>query len=334
MASTTHQTSETQAQAEIDGPVGPNKLRDRGSGDLGDDETSSVEVKVNKTIPSSKLGENDPTRPAGPGNASEDMDSLATSTQIHRAVRGLMKREQDATMSRGVVYAVQGATSTTSSSATDAQACPALSTSQTPWDDAKAGLENPYCYSPLLRPDSIRLLGLIPHEDDNGPMQCRLYDYPLQKSGKGTHLYEALSYVWGGLNNLRCISIEGCNLHITENLYAALIHLRDRHIERIIWVDAICIDQNNKDEQAQQIQYMAEIYGKASRVIVWLGEEKDDSDRALEEIRIAADKMPIKSLISEPTKQAILKLLHRPWFQRIWVRENNQHWYMSLIRLI
>ncbi len=63
---------------------------------------------------------------------------------------------------------------------------------------------------------------------------------------------------------------------------------------------------------------MAEIYSRASRVVVWLGEAKDDSDQALEDIRLAAD---AESPVNEPNKQAILALLYRPWFERIWVRD-------------
>ena len=49
------------------------------------------------------------------------------------------------------------------------------------------------------------------------------------------------------------------------------------------WTDGICINQANEKEKEDQIALMAEIYAKASRVVVWLGEAKDDSDRALEE---------------------------------------------------
>lgn len=175
-----------------------------------------------------------------------------------------------------------------------------------------------YSYS-SLKPDRIRLLGLIPHEDENAPIQCRLFEYPLQDSGERVHLYEALSYVWGCSDKPYSISIGRRNLPVTANLYAALLHLRDRFIERTIWVDAICINQNNLQEQEQQIQYMAEIYSKASRVIVWLGEAAADSDVALEEIRVAADNESAKPLVSEPIKASILALLQRPWFERIWV---------------
>ena len=41
------------------------------------------------------------------------------------------------------------------------------------------------------------------------------------------------------------------------------------HIARIIWVDAVCINQEDKQEKEHQVQYIAKIYGKASYVIVW-----------------------------------------------------------------
>ena len=65
---------------------------------------------------------------------------------------------------------------------------------------------------------------------------------------------------------------------------------------------------------------MAKIYYKAHPVIVWLGEAAADGDRALNAIRIAADEEFTKSSNNETNQQAILDLLQRPWFQRIWVR--------------
>ncbi|OBS16723.1 hypothetical protein FPOA_12665 [Fusarium poae] len=137
---------------------------------------------------------------------------------------------------------------------------------------------------------------------------------------ESTRPYEALSYVWASENKPRSISIDGCDLPVGENLYAALSHLRDRSIERTIWIDAICINQRCLKEKGQQVQSMAKIYTKASRVIVWLGGATPDSGQALEEIRIAAEQRtkpsPTKPSINE---SAILKLLEGPWFQRIWV---------------
>jgi Heterokaryon incompatibility protein (HET) len=174
-----------------------------------------------------------------------------------------------------------------------------------------------------LRTGSIRLLRLLPHEDENARIQCQLFEYPLQELGDGTRLYDALSYVWGDPTDYRHVSVNEHHFSVRANLHAALLRLRDRHFERIIWVDAICIDQEDEGEKAEkeeQILRMAEIYSKASRVIVWLGEAENDSDQALEEIRLAADNMSAEPLVNKPNKQAILTLLHRPWFKRIWVR--------------
>ncbi|PQE30874.1 hypothetical protein CJF32_00011334 [Rutstroemia sp. NJR-2017a WRK4] len=180
-----------------------------------------------------------------------------------------------------------------------------------------------YQYPPLsLGPDSVRLLRLLPHEDKNAPIQCQLFDYSLQEPGKRTHLYDALSYVWGDSKNPRSIYIGEHNLPVTENLHAALSHLRNFSLERIVWVDAICIDQKNTKEKEQQIQIMTTIYSQANRVLVWLGEAADNSDQALEEIRAAGGNATI-SLSNETIQSAVLALLQRNWFQRIWVRKRH-----------
>ncbi|OCL01779.1 hypothetical protein AOQ84DRAFT_328482, partial [Glonium stellatum] len=64
---------------------------------------------------------------------------------------------------------------------------------------------------------------------------------------------------------------------------------------------------------------MTKIYGQANRVIVWLGEAADNSDQALEDIRVAAESECTNSLNNENSQKAILRLLERPWFRRIWV---------------
>ncbi|KAH7141999.1 heterokaryon incompatibility protein-domain-containing protein, partial [Dactylonectria macrodidyma] len=174
-----------------------------------------------------------------------------------------------------------------------------------------------YCYSSLPE-GSIRLLRLLPHQDERSPIQCQLFDLTLMDS-ETTYPYEALSYVWGSEDNRQSISVDNCDLHIGANLHAALSHLRDRFLERIIWVDAICINQGDSNEKGQQVLSMARIYAKASCVIVWLGEAAADSDQALEDVRIAAAKQSTKSSMNETNQQAILTLLHRSWFQRIWV---------------
>src|SRR6266702_7216892 len=109
---------------------------------------------------------------------------------------------------------------------------------------------SPYRYSLLPGPDRIRLLRIMPHKDPTAPIQCHLLDYSLQESSKWTHLYEAVSYVWGGSDKPSSIFIGEHLFNVTINLHAALSHLRDRSIERIIWVDAICINQKDLQERS------------------------------------------------------------------------------------
>ncbi|KAL8404479.1 hypothetical protein RB594_009368 [Gaeumannomyces avenae] len=192
-----------------------------------------------------------------------------------------------------------------------------------------------YTYTSLPE-GSVRILRLLPNPNEKSRIECQLITFSMLGSGV-THPYEALSYVWGSEHNKQPIYIDGDVLCVTANLHVALSHLRHWFLERILWVDAICINQDDKPEKEQQVQSMAKIYAKASRVIVWLGEASDNGDQALEAIRMAAQKQHTNSAIYEPNhqttlaqdptnssnneanQQAILKLLQRPWFQRIWV---------------
>jgi Heterokaryon incompatibility protein (HET) len=136
-----------------------------------------------------------------------------------------------------------------------------------------------YRYSPLSqKPNVIRLLVLLPSRDKPEILRCELVEYTIRETDKANHPYEALSYVWGSMDKPQSIIIDDQKLEVTQNLYAALLRLRDREIPRIVWADAVCINQADEKEKGRQIQLMAAIYAKASRVLVWLGEAQDDSD--------------------------------------------------------
>ena len=64
---------------------------------------------------------------------------------------------------------------------------------------------------------------------------------------------------------------------MTRNLAEALQYLRYENRPCVLWIDAICVDQNNIPERGHQVVRMAAIYPQASRVVVWLGPERDDS---------------------------------------------------------
>jgi hypothetical protein len=178
-----------------------------------------------------------------------------------------------------------------------------------------------YCYTPLSpRDDSIRLLRLKPDTDRSADIHCELFEYSLQDCS-GSHLYEALSYVWGRSLKKLHIFIHGCSFDVTDNLHEALLELRNHTLERTLWVDAICINQTTLEEKERQIKIMSKVYGQAARVIVWLGEAATDSDQALDTIRIAGSETSYRSPDNETIKKPILALLQRQWFRRIWVRE-------------
>ncbi|KAF2461212.1 heterokaryon incompatibility, partial [Lineolata rhizophorae] len=83
--------------------------------------------------------------------------------------------------------------------------------------------------------------------------------------------YEALSYTWGDALDRHSIACEGKTIRVTANLLSALQHLRQPDVTRILWVDAVCINQGNIAERDAQVRMMGDIYRMAARVLVWLG---------------------------------------------------------------
>jgi hypothetical protein len=148
-----------------------------------------------------------------------------------------------------------------------------------------------YTYRPLRdAPDSTRLLQIQPGVQGS-EIHCLLFDYTIDQT-RASGPYEALSYAWGDPTERQRIYVQDVQhqasisdvllyLDVTTNLYAALQRLRDNIFPRLMWVDALCIDQENLQERATQVQFMVKIYLYATRVIVWLGAEADDSTSAL-----------------------------------------------------
>ncbi|KAF3013695.1 hypothetical protein E8E14_002094 [Neopestalotiopsis sp. 37M] len=143
--------------------------------------------------------------------------------------------------------------------------------------------------------------------------------------------YEALSYTWGEHLPPQKIFLsdeeiaDPCTAPrtsmVTPNLYDALRDLRRSDRPLVLWVDALCIDQNNMNEKNHQVDLMTDIYSKASRVLVWLGNENASTTWAVSNVDL------ILSLnTSGETKSTVLALcvawnqyLRSPWFKRIWV---------------
>lgn len=129
-----------------------------------------------------------------------------------------------------------------------------------------------------LASGEFRVLVVYPGKSTD-ELVCRLEHLPLHQSCQG---YEALSYAWGDQGKTKSITTpEGEAITVTANLYSALKRLRYTDEERTLWADAVCIDQSDMKERSQQVQLMGEIYAKAARVIVWLGERDEKTTVAI-----------------------------------------------------
>jgi hypothetical protein len=149
--------------------------------------------------------------------------------------------------------------------------------------------------------------------------------------------YEALSYVWGDPLITCPIKLNCQPYQVTENLEVALRRLRHVDRVRILWIDAVCINQRNPREQEHQIGLMHDIFEGCTSCIVWLGEEDDETERALDSLHWMQDNLHVhewpcfdksKGGIGNvdvdgtygvgPALGPLQRFLRRPWFSRTW----------------
>lgn len=179
-----------------------------------------------------------------------------------------------------------------------------------------------FSYVPLQEPSkSIRLLQITPGVDANR-LHLRLC---LHSSFSPTTIpvYAALSYAWGPPQPSQTISINGQAFQIRLNLWQLLLQLRRSGVLGPIWTDAICINQDDVAEKDAQVCMMGEIYSRAHEVIVWLGEEADQSSRVIDaanqhDSSFVRDKLSpfLSDLGLLPSLSA---LLDRPYWHRTWI---------------
>ncbi|KAI1012204.1 hypothetical protein LB503_004529 [Fusarium chuoi] len=126
-------------------------------------------------------------------------------------------------------------------------------------------------YKPLDNSQQeIRLLTLLPPRDTDADIHCALSHAVLNTSSENPK-YEALSYVWGEPDFSEPIILNNHTFFITPSLKYILSCLRQRDDQpRVIWVDAICINQSDVEERGHQVALMREIYSNCQRDIAWL----------------------------------------------------------------
>jgi hypothetical protein len=234
-----------------------------------------------------------------------------------------------------------------------------------------SSISDGYAYSSLDAPLEIRLFSF--HESSRkgsledllkwilcgkktcNPVVGRLDPIRLDDSCHPSYI--ALSYTWESpfLPKLaplvktrssleRRVVCGGKNVCAGENMYDVLAIMKGISLPHPIWIDALCIDQNNKDEASKQVRIMGDIYSTAREVIAWLGPHDSSSRIAIRVMkrigsafarlsqnlrpdgdfkfndRALFSKMRTKS-ITEKEWQAVADFFSRTWFHRIWITQ-------------
>lgn len=144
-------------------------------------------------------------------------------------------------------------------------------------------------YSRLQSADEIRLLYLHPRSADK-KITFNLKHAKLSEMPQ----YEALSYTWGSPGGDYMMTLDDSIIRTRENLWLALGHLQLANKPRVLWVDAICINQQDTKERNHQVTQMGQIYQQANRVIAWLGPSDKSSAVAIGTIAETADRFFIE----------------------------------------
>lgn len=213
----------------------------------------------------------------------------------------------------------------------------------------------------------IRLLQLLPSKSRSSSharsteaedIHYILHHISLEQAA--AYQYSTLSYTWGDPNDRRSVLMENHGnatqprlLKIRANLASALRVFREHLQEpwyyadvelqsRMFWIDAVCINEADKHERSQQIMLMRMIYQRANQLLIWLGEEYENSNEAMSIVSIIAKrKIPdphrfrtfleayTSSLFFYKAWPYVVKLASRPWSSRTWIMQEYVSSYSS-----
>ncbi|KAK7993374.1 TAP42-like family protein [Apiospora arundinis] len=171
-------------------------------------------------------------------------------------------------------------------------------------------------YAPIRQKTETRILILQPGEFED-PVRGDLVIVNLPSEEP----YEALSYTWadedGDSTLCKTMHLSGHPFLITANCEKALRRLRKTFSSRRVWVDAICIDQNNTSERGHQVRLMTKIYSEARSVLIYVGEAADDSDGLLSAVFSGG---PLQNTLKRKRGPSKLEsFFERRYFHRLWV---------------
>jgi Heterokaryon incompatibility protein (HET) len=183
-----------------------------------------------------------------------------------------------------------------------------------------------------LGSNAIRVLGILPSPSYSAPIRITLQQVILEET-----LSAVLSYVWGEPKDKVPIEIDGKFIHVTKNCQAALRALRHSTDTKLVWVDAICIDQDNAEERSEQVALIGDIFRKAERTFAWLGPDGSTEDlaKAEEELMHAAEVIEELALQEGKDFEAFYRAIYggklrwhvgcikrvfgHKWWDRLWI---------------
>ncbi|KAI1073272.1 hypothetical protein LB507_010883 [Fusarium sp. FIESC RH6] len=132
------------------------------------------------------------------------------------------------------------------------------------------------------------------------------YTFNCHRTENVATTYDVLSYVWDDPERVEKMVVNGKWLGIARNLHTGLLRLRHSKEHRRLWIDAICINQNDTNERNHQVRMMPKVYSAASSVIVWLGDPEPDVPESILFYKSAA-------------LRGLRKLFQKDWWRRIWI---------------
>ncbi|KAK2765754.1 heterokaryon incompatibility protein [Colletotrichum kahawae] len=171
-------------------------------------------------------------------------------------------------------------------------------------------------YQPLAE-DEIRLLTVWPGSFGDA-VRCSL---AVTTTTRGYEEYDAISYTWAGdddiIDKSGRVSIASEDFPVTPNCEAVLRRVRQEWTPRIVWIDAICVNQDDLHERGRQVSLMPQIYSRAREVIIYVGEATSDIPALFKHLTWAQhNTTPGKR---EEIQGALARLLSRRYFSRAWI---------------
>lgn len=181
-----------------------------------------------------------------------------------------------------------------------------------------------FCYTPLADPTSqIRLCRICPSPSGSSELVIDLRDFDLEGE---TGRFVALSYVWGDESFKVPMTINKARHAITRNLYTHMCRLRNLRCERWMWIDALCINQDDMSERLMQVGLMGQIFRGVDEVFIGLDDEARDLHQAVDDhtpiaavLKGLAAGRHVRELTCSPgINQLLDRFLGSAWFRRTW----------------